>query len=190
MATRQLFERGFKAYAEREALAIRRELGLDDRDAFDTSAMAEHLDVPILPLSSIRDEVPEAFSEEASGKFSALLMPIGRSRRGIVLNDAHHPVRCASSLCHEFGHLVLGHSCHEPFLDNGTRNYKSTIENEANEFGGWLLVTRTVALDTARLPSSHPQQARRLGVSEQYLTWRLRMSGATTQAGREALKRR
>ncbi len=189
MAPKQPFERGFKAYAEREALAIRRELGLDERDAFDPSAMARHLDVPILLLSSIRDEVPDAFSDEASRRFSALLMPIGRSRRGIVLNDAHHPVRCASSLCHEFGHLVLGHSCHEPFQENDTRNYKSTIENEASEFGGWLLVTRAVALDTARLPASHSQQARRLGVSEKYLIWRLRSSGATTQADREALKR-
>ena len=45
--------RGFKAYAERLALAVRKELGMEVTDPFDCLALAADLGVPIVSLSDM-----------------------------------------------------------------------------------------------------------------------------------------
>jgi Zn-dependent peptidase ImmA (M78 family) len=80
----------------------------------------------------------------------------------------HASVRQNSSIAHELGHLVLGHACEQVFVEDGDRQYNSEIENQASEFGGWLLVTRRAALYVARNSDSrtaYGPQADHLGVS-------------------------
>jgi hypothetical protein len=192
--TQQRFSaRGFVKEAEQTALELRSELSVAPLEALDAAAMARHLMVPLLPLSGLDDCAGALyFRGVGSSKFSAALVPIGPTRRGLVYNDDHALVRQRSSIFHEIGHLVLGHKCVHPFLEDGGRAFSSELENEATELGGWLLVTREAALEIARSTTNrvgYGAYAERFGVSVSYLEWRLRVSGALTQATRERAKR-
>ena len=54
------FRRGFKTQANDLAHAVRRELKLRPLDALSPTMLADHLGIPLLPLTALRACVPEA----------------------------------------------------------------------------------------------------------------------------------
>src|SRR5258708_39946392 len=67
--------RGFKTEANEIALEVRSELGLRPIDRLDAWALARHLDIPVHPLSALRQRAPAAlrhFSEVHPAVFSAV----------------------------------------------------------------------------------------------------------------------
>src|SRR5437762_2875788 len=95
--------RGFKTEAMGVARDIRAELRLGPTDVFDPRVLAEHLAIPIVPLSDFVKEIPAAvqyFRGRGDGEFSAATI-FADTERLIVHNDVHAPGRQANDLSHE-----------------------------------------------------------------------------------------
>ena len=184
--------RGFKSEAAALAADVRTELRLGPLDRLDPRQLAQHLDIPIVPLSELAPSCKGAlyFLRSELGTLSALTVFDGH-RRMIIHNDAHSPARQNSNLAHELAHGLLHHEP-QPALDakTGCRLCNATNEDEANWLAGELLVTRGMALAVARGGFTMQRAMDHLGASEQMLTWRVHKTGAILQAGRERAKRK
>lgn len=168
------FRRGFKAEANRIALRIRDRMGLGPTDPIDPFEICTRLDIQVIPLSEIDPSSP--FLRSVCSAFSAVTVPCGHET-AIVHNDAHHPNRRRSNICHELAHCFLGHKCTPPLTDDGARTRDGGIEAEANFLGGALLIPNEAALHIVSTGLT-PTAQRLYGVSESMLTYRLRISGA------------
>lgn len=171
------FRRGFKSEANRIAIRVRAEMGLDPRSPIDPVQVCERFDIKLIRLSDLECNC-STFLGPSRSRFSAVTVPCGL-QTAIVHNDAHHPYRQRSNICHELAHCFLGHECTPPLTDDGDRARDSDIEAEANYLSGVLLLTNEGALHV--LISGLGAQAQgHYGISQQMLDYRLRVSGAYT----------
>lgn len=190
-----IFRRGFKAEAERIANELRSELGLSAVDRLEPCNLAEHLAVPVVPMTSL----PTLFERTENGfvgffreiepdSFSAVTVFQG-SRRIIIHNDSHHLNRQASNLAHELAHCILEHEP-APLTDkSGCRYWRADVESEADWLGAALLIPRDGGLQLARQGLSLEEIAQHFGVSEQLCRWRLHQTGVLRQLERLARMR-
>jgi IrrE N-terminal-like domain len=177
--------RGFKSEASTIARETRAELGIGQLNRLDPFVLAKHLGIPIWPLSDFLKDCPgvDHLLQVETGVLSAMTVFCGPSRT-IVHNDSHPPGRRSNNLCHELAHSLLFHP-RTPALDNkGCRKWNQDIEDEANWLSGELLVTKESAMQVAMRRWSLSEGCERLGVSEQMLRYRIRISGADKIANR------
>ncbi|MDE0268075.1 MAG: ImmA/IrrE family metallo-endopeptidase [Acidimicrobiaceae bacterium] len=184
--------RGFKKEASELAEEVRGELRLGPFDCLDPRRLAQHLEIPIIPLSEYSDICKDAqylFSIEPDA-FSAVTV-FDNHQRLIMHNDSHSVPRQNSNLAHELSHGLL---LHEPAaaLDKktGCRIWDPTNEEEADWLAGELLVTNKMALAVARGRFTPQHAMTKLCVSRQMLEWRLNMTGAFKRVQFEKAKRR
>jgi Zn-dependent peptidase ImmA (M78 family) len=177
--------RGFKTEARDIAAEVRGELGLTPFDPLDPWALAAHLDIPVLPLSSYVQTIPDAATyllEADTGAFSAMLACQGL-RREIIYNDGHALTRQRADISHELAHALLLHQPH-PALNGRPPHYDNEQEEEAKWLGAVLQVTDEYCLSCCRDGLQVPEAAMRMGVSSQLMQWRLNMSGAQRRVAR------
>jgi hypothetical protein len=168
------FRRGFKAEANRTALRVRAQMGLNAVDPIDPAAVCAHFDIKLIKLSEI--DQCSVFLDSNNSAFSAMTVPCGPTT-AIVHNDSHHPYRQRSNICHELAHCFLGHQCTPPLTSSGERARDGGIEAEANFLAGTLLMPNEAAIYIVR--SGLVAQAQGLyGVSRPMLDYRLKISGA------------
>ena len=183
---------GFKAEAEGIAREIRGELGLRRVEPLDPWKLANHLDIPVVPLSDLAMSAPGSFDYLFSAEpeaFSAVTVFSG-AHRTIVYNDAHSPGRQSSDVAHELSHGLLLHPP-SPALDHhGCRKWNGVIEEEANWLAGVLLVPADAAIILARRGEDLADVAAEYGVSEQMIDWRLNVTGARIRVARARGRRR
>lgn len=187
------FRHGFKTEANETAREIRKELKLPAADALDPWKLAQYLEIPVMPLSAFSDSASrgvEYFTHGDQSAFSAVTVFSG-SRRIIVHNDSHHPVRQASNLAHELSHGLLLHPPTPALDDRGCRDWDPDVESEADWLAGALLVTEEAALRIVRLGLSIPVAAAQYGVSEPMMRFRLNVTGAykRVQRARQSYRR-
>lgn len=171
--------RGFVKESEEYAIEFRQELGLVEHAPICPYALAEHLEIPVTPLSdhpTIPDEVKRHFSGKGS-KFSAVTLAHGTYRE-ILHNDYQHPNRCVSSIMHEIAHIVLGHPPKPPILEDACRSFDPIMEKEANELGFTILVPKPAALFAIETFRDRRQAAMHYGVSQMLLNYRIRKTNA------------
>jgi Zn-dependent peptidase ImmA (M78 family) len=186
-------ERGFKTSAERLALEIRAELGLASHHRLDCNALAERLDIPVVPLTDLRADGAKVDSirrlMSSSFKFSALTLCVGE-RRLIVYNPSHPTGRRANSLAHELAHVALEHPPALALNAMGCRHWDPRLEDEANWQAGTLLVPRDGALHVLRAGRSVAEAAAHFGVSEALFSWRAYHTGVVRQLAATVRRRR
>lgn len=179
--------RGFKTEAREIATEVRAELGLTLYDPLDVFALAEHLDIPTVPASSLGGAAPEAVryvcGQDVSA-FSAAVVFVG-SRRVIVFNDAHAPTRQRSDVAHELSHALLLHEPSAATTGLGSA-YGDAQEEEATWLGGVLLVSDDFCVRTCKNGTGVTAAAQMMEVSPSLMRWRINMSGATRRAARSA----
>jgi hypothetical protein len=109
--------RGFKTEARAISREVRGELGLRPIDPLDPRALAEHLSIPVVPLSELPgcSEASFYFGAVEPEAFSAVTVFQGRYRT-IVHNDVHSAGRQHSNISHELAHGLLNHAP-QPALD-------------------------------------------------------------------------
>ena len=176
---------GFKADCDRLAVEVRVELGFAPTDPLDPFALAAHLDVPLRALSSMRAD-PEAsghFLGQGGGEFSAVTLVVAR-RRCVIYNDGHNPERQRSDIMHELAHALLHHPATPPLTSDGIRSWNSSLEHEAAELAGHLLVPDDAAIRCALKAAPVSDCARKYGVSIELMTWRVRTSGGSSIVAR------
>ena len=190
--------RGFKADAERTAVRLRSELGLDPVAPLDPWQLAEHLGIRVLSTRELicapheaesHEESISYFSVDAPEDFSALTADIG-SIRTVVLNSAHSRARQASSLAHELAHTILGHKPRPAFGPGGCRACDHQEEEEADWLGWVLLVPCDAALLLVRENVSLESAAQRYGTSVDVMRMRINTSGARIRFQRQRVSRR
>lgn len=178
--------RGFKAEANRISARVREKLSLAANDPIKPAAICRLFDIDLIELSKLPVDAREFLQVDRSS-FSAVTIPCAH-RRAIVHNDAHHPFRQNSNICHELAHCFLGHEFAPPLTDQGERTRDSAQEEEAHFLGGVLLLPDEAAKLIA-LRGLKNKACDMFGVSDDMLKYRLRVSGALAIAGRLAAKR-
>lgn len=183
--------RGFKTQCESIATAVRAEIGLDTRSPLDARRLADHLDIPVHPLSSLTagnasDAVNHVLAEDPSVLSAMTIFPHWPlPHRLIIFNDGNSLARQNSDLAHELSHGLL---LHEPTaaIINGCRSYNKAEEEEAAWLSGCLLIPRDAALVIAASRVDTAVAASEFGVSASMIAWRVNSTGAKRQvdAGR------
>lgn len=175
MVVELAFQRGFKAAANRISLHIREKMGLKPIDPIDPEKICIHFEIVLFKLSELDCDASSFLGPERSS-FSAVTVPCGLSA-AIVHNDAHHPYRQRSNICHELAHCFLGHRSTPPLTENGSRIHDGGIEAEANFLAGTILIPNEAAIYVVRNGLKSLAQDI-YGVSKGMLDYRLRLSGA------------
>ncbi len=174
------FQRGFKTRANRIALGLRKQLGLSKTAPLEPRDVLHRLSIQVVPLSEVRKSCPcETLALLSySGGVSAMLLPIERGKRIVIHNDSHSPRRQVSDLSHELAHVLLAHPAEIFCMGDLARRADSLVEAEAAYLGGCLLVPNEAAYRIAFSGIDPQTAADNYGVSEEMITYRLKMSGA------------
>lgn len=171
--------RGFKSDADALSRELRAELGLTSVAPLSPHTLADHLDIPLVPLSSYGDAaMTRFFRGKGLSLFSATTVFITSAQRVIVHNDFHALTRQASDIMHECAHGLLLHEPRMAFGPGGCRDVDDACEQEAAWLGGVLLVPNDAALYVVRRGLSLEDAAAEYSVSQQLMRWRIQMSGA------------
>jgi len=149
--------------------------------------LAEHLEIPVVTLSSMTDVIPDAVSyfvrTTNRSEFSAVTVFRGLERT-IVHNDSHSTGRQSSNLAHELSHALLLHPSTAPIDACGCRNWDPVLEEEAEWLSGALLISDEAALHIVRTNMTAEAAQTLYGVSGQMLTFRLNVTGARVRVAR------
>ncbi len=174
------FRRGFKTEANAYAKEFRAELGLQPHAPLCPWQLAEHLAIPVVPLSEFQNTISEAvryLTIQNTKSFSAVTVFDGM-RRLIVHNDSHDPLRQASNVSHELSHGILQHPPTEPFNEYGCRNLNQEYEDEANWLGPALLISEEAALHIVKTGMTIDEAVEHYRVSKQVINMRINVTGA------------
>jgi len=170
--------RGFKSDAESICREIREEMGLSLVERLDPLALAAHLEIPAVALSTCgHPDIVRHFRGKAQRRFSAVTVFITETERVILYNDFNSPGRRNSDVAHECGHALLLHEPRPAFTSGGCRDINHVCEQEATWLGATLLVPYDAALAIARANLSLEAAATQYGVSTQLMRWRLGKTG-------------
>lgn len=181
------FRRGFKTEAEGHALELRGELNLADHAPICPWKLAEHLEIPVHTLRSIREIEPRAYaylSGVGHEYFSAVTLFGGKHgcTRMICHNESHAKTRQRANLAHELAHAILLHPPTEMF------ECDLETEEEAKWLGPALLVSQPAAIKIAFASEPIDVAAANYGVSEVLMRMRLNVTGANNIARRSRAK--
>ena len=174
------YRRGFKTEAHALAVEVRAELGLNPIDRLDPFKLADHLEIPVLPLTALREKnlaCVRHFTQLEPEAFSGVTVFSGQ-RRMIVYNDAHVSGRQHSDVAHELAHALLMHPPAHALDEGGCRNWNADLEDEANFLGAALLVTEEAALEVVRRNLTIAHAAEIYGVTPKLMQWRINATGA------------
>ena len=180
-------ERGFKSWAERTAASLRGDLSLSPTEALSPRQLADYLQVELCTpndIPGLPDRVKRQLLEIDPSGWSAVTLEM-RDRTLIIYNPTHSIGRQASDITHELAHIILGHRATTIIVsqDGQTvmRSYDQKQEDEANWLAWALLLPREALLrcKRSRLPAA--EIAVLYGVSEQLVSYRLRITGVEAQ---------
>ena len=189
------FERGFKSWAERTALTLRRELGLSALDRLDPLKLAAYLDIKVCTPRQIpglpKDVIEQLLKEDPFGWSAVSLLVDGGGL--LIYNPRKSEGRRASDITHELAHFILDHKpttivvSHE--LEIGIRSFDAKQEDEANWLAWCILLPRDAVFDSLRRRMSVTAIATQHGVTEALVSFRMRITGVQYQL-RAARRRR
>lgn len=183
-------ERGFKAWAERTASAVRKQFGLPPTEALDPRRLAKKLGVRVVSPFDYPDLDPDIRNQlikhDPTGWSAATLIVEGATI--VVFNPKNSPARQASDVIHELAHIMLGHDpATVVFSEDGqmaTRTFDQKQEDEANWLGWTLLLPRDALVVARRKRMARAEIAQAYGVSETLVGYRLRVTGVESQMAR------
>lgn len=183
-------ERGFKAWAERTALAVRRQLGMPPTQPLDPFQLAKTLCVRVVnPLDypELDDDIRAQLLERDPSGWSAVTLLVDDAAI-IVFNPMHSVGRQASDVIHELAHIMLEHDpATVVFSQDGlmaTRTFDQKQEDEANWLGWTMLLPRGALIAARQKRMARAQIAQEYGVSERLVRFRLQVTGVDYQMRR------
>lgn len=178
--------RGFKSSAEREAVRVRRELGIVESGGLPLDRLADHLSVTIVSAEKLigRDPLEDLESLQAYA-FSAATFEVS-GRTFVVTNPVRTAARTASDVAHELAHRMLDHDLSEIQEIEGIpfRTCRPDEEEQATAFGGTLLLPRPLLLKAVKLGWGAAEIATHYGVTTEMARFRLNTTGVVKQAQR------
>jgi hypothetical protein len=180
-------DRGFKTWAERTSLGLRRELGLSINARLDPKALAKSLDVRLWTPHDVpglsKDCRDQLLAHDPWG-WSAVTSVLGESVV-VVYNPRHSTGRQNGDITHELAHIVLNHHAAKLILSQDgqmvMRSYDRKDEEEADWLSRCLLLPREGLVWGRRQRMTAEVMAAHFGVTEMLVTYRLRVTGVDAQ---------
>lgn len=181
--------RGFKAEAERSALAAREQLGVGPMDPIDPWAYADMLGVIVLSFEDLgleQKHVQQLLHKDPES-WSGLTLKEG-DRHFVLVNPTHTAARQVSTMMHEIAHIVLSHVPKQVDISAAglmlLSDYPAEQEEEADWLAAAVLLPRDALCHFRRLSWTNAEICQHFGVSTQLCDWRLRMTGVDVQMKR------
>jgi hypothetical protein len=181
-------ERGFKSWAERTSLALRKELGVSLDRPLAPREVADYLGIGVWTphqVPGMTSELLNQLLEVDPWGWSAASVDI--DGRGIVIyNPRHSPGRQVSDLSHELAHFILDHQPARIILSAdldgiGMRSFNEKQEDEANCLGWTLLLPREALMVAKMRRWSVDQIAEVYGVTKSLVRYRINSTGVEKQ---------
>ena len=183
-------ERGFKAWAERMAVAVRRKYGLSPTEPIKPWKLADQLGVRVvspLDFPELPSDIRTQLLERDPTGWSAATLLVGDTAT-VIYNPKSSPGRQASDVIHELAHIMLEHDpAAVVFSEDGqmaTRTFDQKQEDEANWLGWTLLLPRSALVAARQQRMAKAQIAKAYGVSERLVGYRLQVTGVDVQMKR------
>ena len=183
-------ERGFKAWAERTALSVRKQLGLPPTEPLDPRQLAKALGVRVVSprdYPALDRDIGEQLLQRDPAGWSAVTLLVNDSAL-VIFNPEHSAGRQASDVIHELAHIMLEHDpatvVFSPDWQITTRTFDQKQEDEANWLGWTLLLPRDALIAARRRRMARAQIALEYGVSEKLVNYRLQVTGVDYQMKR------
>lgn len=180
-------ERGFKSWAERISLSLRRDLSLSSDAALVPAQLADYLDVHLKTPNDIPGLPAEALHQLLVNDpwgWSAVSVFI-EGAAVVIYNPRHSAGRQASDIMHELAHMILDHQPGAIILSQDgrmvMRSYNQKQEDEANWLAWCLLLPRDALWQCKRSRLSISAIAERYGVTETLANFRIRLTGIEAQ---------
>lgn len=179
-----VLRRGFKSEAEEIAKRVREELGLAADQRVVPEELAKLLGIEVLAGDQLipRDRFLE-LEEVQPDAFSACTLQPSADRVVVVYNPLSSESRRRSDVAHELAHNLLDHELSriEKLGDVAFLSCDPTQEEEAAWLSGCLLLPRALLLAEVRKGSNTGAIARKCGVSERMVQYRLNVTGVLRQ---------
>jgi Zn-dependent peptidase ImmA (M78 family) len=187
-------KRGFKTWAENEALRLRGELRLPKDAPLEGRELAKHLRVPIATPAEIGADadILQELLVTSSSRWSAVTLYL-HNTPFVVFNPAHSEQRQESDLMHEFAHILCKHPP-QKIVAKGLfpfpiREYNSEQEEEADWLGATLKLPRELLMRAIQKGLSDEQLADQFKCSVPLARMRRNRSGVQVHLQRlSALK--
>ncbi len=177
-------KRGFKSWADKKSLEIRKRIGLKNNDPLDCNLLCKELGVPIVTLSDLYElgfprEHFMRLRNQDSEFFACLLQtPNGKL---IINNHNSSQKRSNSNIAHEFSHIICEHDFSTSTQINGSvlREFDKDREEEANWLAGCLLLPRDGLVWACRNRLTIQQISHHFEASEHMAKWRYNVTGVS-----------
>lgn len=183
------FDRGFKTWAERTALSLRRELGLNAADPLPHQQLAEYLEIKVITPKAIPgmsdDLIQQLLVTDREGWSGTSFTLAGKHT--VIYNPSHSIGRQSSDINHEFSHIIIGHEPSKLIMsadgDMVMRSHDPKQEAEANWLSGCILLPREALLHLAKT-GQLGSACEKYAVSKNLLEYRLQATGVRLQMRR------
>jgi Zn-dependent peptidase ImmA (M78 family) len=183
---------GFKAWAERTAAGIRRELRIPSLAALPAKRLAEHFGTTIVEPASLpgmTDDLLRKLVKEFGHCWSAATI-IAETITIIMCNPTHADTRRESDVMHELAHIISRHTPARIELREGfpfrLRTFNRNDEEEAAWLGGVLQMPRAALLQLVRRGYTDEALAAHFCASDEMVRFRRNVTGIDTQIRRAA----
>jgi Zn-dependent peptidase ImmA (M78 family) len=190
MSSKDDFQRGFKARAEKWGISVRKDLNLAEHDPLDAILLAEHFGISIFSIDQIFDDYqthPAYKTLKSKDGFNAVLMSNYEGEKIIIHNTNQSAKRQQSNLMHELAHVILKHDVNSESAriakQYGLKYVDTAHENEAKYLGGCLQICRPALLWAVK-SMTEAQMSEYYSASAEMVKYRLRVSGVFKQMGK------
>jgi hypothetical protein len=187
-------QRGFKSWAERQAIEQRYNLDLREDAPLPAAQLAANRGVTILgpgqiPGMSLEDL--ECLLQYDSSSWSAVTVIAGKCMM-VIHNTSHALVRQESNIMHEMAHIICKHVPVKLIQIGGLpfffREYDAEQEEEANWLGACLQLPRPALCMAVRQRMTMPEMSRYFQASEEMVRYRRQITGVDRQFSRLGIK--
>lgn len=181
--------RGFKTWAERQAIAKRSDLGLRDIAPLPAKDLAQHLGILVFTpeqIPGMTRAIAHTLSQADNG-WSAVTLTV-TNPIVVIYNPSHSSGRQESDLMHEIAHIVCEHPPSSLGCIDGNQNvvrtYDQEQEAEADYLGGTLQLPRNALLWALGKGMDHDAIAGYFGASLAQVRYRINITGVVKQLDR------
>jgi hypothetical protein len=183
-------QRGFKTWAEHEAIEQRRHLGLDANMPLPALQLAAYLGITIVSpehIPEMSQEHLECLLQRDLSSWSAITVNTN-TVTAIIHNTGHAQNRQESNLMHEMAHIICKHAPSVltsvgglPFL---LREYNADQEEEASWLGACLQLPRPALWWAVKRRMTVAEMAQYFQASEELIRFRRQVTGVDRQFSR------
>ncbi len=182
--------RGFKTWAEHQAIELRRHLGLGADVPLPATQLATYFGITIVSpehIPGMSREHLECLLQRDQSSWSAITVNVNTGTT-IIHNTSHARTRQESNLMHEIAHIICKHASSElirvgglPFL---LREYNADQEEEASWLGACLQLPRPALWWAVKRRLTVAEMVQHFQASEELIRFRRQVTGIDRQFSR------